>query len=192
MVAPESMNVNGVIHRLDILRDTEVGEENIVIDAELNRLLDALRPTYPMPYKCQAPRCSHTLAYWALHSSGARIAPGPARVERAANPAGKGLTLLPYRPGEPPRVQETIIGGVAALRFPELVFEGRFEEPVEWAISGQGNITLETNPEVGSPWPLRWGFRCARCGTPRKHTNGQMLRYFLDAIEQGASAIRPE
>jgi len=45
-----------------------------------------------------------------------------------------------------------------------------------------GVIRLETNPEVGSGWPLRWRFTCPRCHATRVHTNKDMLSLFLYTI----------
>ena len=91
-----------------------------------------------------------------------------------------------------PQLQSTaIVGGVTDLRFPPFESSGRFEEPVEYAINGGGTITLETNPGVGSPWPLRWRFTCPRCGSERAHTNSYMIRLFLQALYARRRAIRP-
>jgi len=138
----------------------ELDEAGLIDDAELNLMLDPYRKTYPLPYKCSRERCSTTLAYWALHSSGARIAPGPER---------RGIGLV----------------------FPDLDWKQRFEEPIEWAMNGDGVITVETNPTVGSPWPLRWRFTCPRCNNQYVHTNKKMLRFFLQALYARRDQIRP-
>jgi hypothetical protein len=181
-------DVNNVIRYLDALK---LDEGSLVDDEELNRMLDPYRPTYPMPYECQQERCTQAIAYWALHSQGARIAPGPERVYRKGDSAGVYPTALEHRPGRPQLQETSIVGGVADLRFPTLESKGRFEDPVEWAMSGEGFISLETNPTVGSPWPLRWGFICPRCRKPYVHRNRRMLRFFLKALYAEQKEIRP-
>ena len=150
-------NANDVIR---YLRETELDEGGLIDNAELNLLLDPYRMTYPLPYKCHKDGCKTTLAYWALHSTGARIAPGP---ERRHN----------------------------GLVFPKLKWEQRFEEPIEWAMNGDGVIGLETNPEIGSGWPLRWRFTCPRCNSQYVHTNKEMLRLFLHTLYARRGEIRP-
>ena len=188
IVALVELNVNRVIQ---YLRDAELDEAEFILDSELNHLLDEFRSTYPLPYKCRKERCGKTLAYWAFHSTGAYIAPGPERHSRKDQVAGIHPRLTPYRPGEPETLEEAIVGGVADLQFPDLDFEHRFDESVEWAMKGDGVIGLETNPDVGSPWPLRWRFTCPVCGGEYVHTNQEMLRLFLHALYARRREIRP-
>jgi len=152
-----TVNVNHVIR---YLRESERGEAELIDDAELNLMLDPYRKTYPLPYKCSRERCNTTIAYWALHSTGARIEPGPERRQ-------------------------------TGLVFPDLEWEQRFEEPIDWAMNGDGVISLETNPEVGSGWPLRWRFTCPRCNSQYVHTNKEMLRLFLHTLYARREKIRP-
>ena len=115
MVAAMTANVNGVIR---YLRDVGLEEAQLVDDVELNRLLDPYRAVYPIPYKCQKERCKTTLAYWAIHSTGARIAPAPSRVDRKGVRAGTQPRAPTYRPGRPQPPSEVIVGGTADLPIP--------------------------------------------------------------------------
>ncbi len=181
-------NVNDVVR---FLRETELNEAELIDDPELNLMLDSYRLTYPLPYKCSRERCSTTLGYWALHSTGARIAPGPERRHRKGQIAGIYPAEPLYRPGRPERQETAIVGGVADLLFPELEFQHRFEESIEWAENGDGVITLDTNPTVGSGWPLRWRFTCPRCNSQYVHTNKEMLRLFFQTLYARRDEIRP-
>ncbi len=183
--------VNTVKDALDYLRSLETREGNLVDDPELNELLNPYRAAYPFPYQCQRDRCKTTIAYWALHTSGARIAPGPKRVHRKGVRAGEVPPASPQRLGRPLVAEPPIQGGAGDLSFPDLEWKQEFEQPIEWAMTGDGDISLETNPNVGSPWPLRWKFTCPRCGSQYPHTNRQMLDLFLHALYARQRTIRP-
>ncbi|MDF1595745.1 MAG: hypothetical protein P1T08_06570 [Acidimicrobiia bacterium] len=114
-------------------------------------LLDPLRTTPPLPFQCSRQRCRTTIAYWALTSHGARIAPGPRRRASRDGIAGthadvEGRTVL--------------VGGAADLMFPDFDHEGRFEVAVEWALDDrQGQINLVSSSTLASPWQRR-SFTC--------------------------------
>lgn len=184
-VAGMAPNVNYVIRWLS---DTDLGEGELIYNPVLNPMLDEHRSTYPIAYRCSKEGCSKAIAYWALDSQGARVVPGPARRAKKRRLAGEYPTEEdPWR--QQPEGTE-IVGGVADLVFPDFVWEGRFDVAIEYAMKGEGNISLATNPSVGSGWPLRWTFTCPRCRSQYTHTNKQMLVMFLQAVSARQASIR--
>ena len=190
-----TVNVNGVVRWLRDHRD--LSEAEIVDHPDLNELLDPIRSHGPLPFRCNRERCNTTIAYWALTSHDARIAPAPKRRSTQARVAGR-YPLPPDVNGAGSRMRMTdprssIVGGVADLDFPEgFDHDGRYELAVEWALGGdQSQINVLTNPDVKSPWQLRWVFMCPKCGAEHQYTNRTMLDLFLKAVRYRLSAVRP-
>jgi len=174
------------------LGESGLGEAELIYDSDLNRMLDPYRQTYPLAHRCPRARCRTTLAFWALASEGARVVPGPKRRERKGRVAGVYPTMTDPLDLRRPPIQDTrIVGGAADLMFPDLEFTHQKEQAIEWAERGDGLIRSDSNPEIGSGWPLRWTFTCAKCGTPYEYTNSTMLELFLHALYARRGEIRP-
>ena len=182
---------NDVINWLD---ETELPEEALIYDPELNRLLDSIRTTRPVHFRCGASECQTILAYWGLTSGGqARVVPGPKRKPRGKRSSGTIQIEGPYRPGESQPKVTQIRGGAADLVFPDFGREQRFDEAIEYGMKGEGTIRCEPNPDVGSGWPLRWEFVCPGPGPAHyEYTNSEMLRMFARAVGFGQDTIRPD
>ncbi len=101
-------NVKSVIQWLK--NHDNLDEGALVDQSELNRLLDSLWTDPPLRYQCSRDRCKATLAYWALHSHGARIAPGPGRKPPPDRVAGYYRTEARLGPS----TSSMTVGGVAA------------------------------------------------------------------------------
>lgn len=181
------LGVNDLIRWLDRSR---LAEAELMGSPELALMLDPYRDHPPLPYRCSKRRCREVIAFWALASDGARVVPAPDR--RPARQRVAGLHMISTTsPAGPSQPRSRLVGGEADLLYPGLQHSGRFPEYVEWAMRGDSNIRLLTNPDVKAPYPLRFGFACAHCGAHFEHTNRAMLRLFLRAIALCQREIRP-
>jgi hypothetical protein len=177
----------------DLLRwldQAGLGEAETVYDPELNRRLDPFRVTHPIPLICAGAKCKTRIAHWALSSEGARVVPGPKRKPRRDDIAGEYRSSVRDRDLGGVAPGTLMVGGEADLIFPGFVGEGHFHPAIEWAMNGDGAITLDTNPTIGAGWPLRWRFTCPRCGRSYQYTNRAMLRQMLGAINARRDYIR--
>ena len=182
-------NVKRVVSFID---ETHLAEEELVLNPELNELLDPIRTTRPLRYRCSVAECQTTLAYWGLASGHqARIIPGPKRKPRGKRSAGTYQQETTFRPGEPPSSIPYIQGGAADLEFPDFGWEQKFDPAIEYAQKVADKIRCEPNPDVGSGWPLRWEFICPGPGPAHyEYTNKQMLRMFAHTLYLRQDTIR--
>lgn len=184
-------NVKRVINWLD---QTDLHEEDLVYDRELNQLLDSIRTTRPLRFRCGARECQTTLAYWGLASGHqARVVPGPKRKPRGKRSAATYQQETAFLPGEPPTTIPYIQGGAADLDFPDFGWEQRFDQAIEYGMKVADKIRCEPNPNVGSGWPLRWEFVCDGPGPAHyEYTNTQMLRMFAHTLYIRQDTIQPD
>jgi hypothetical protein len=86
--------------------------------------------------------------------------------------------------------QETKAGGFYQLDYD--VDQNPVEGLAPWiraAMQPGGPISLSTNPEVASGWPLRYTLHCRPCGESYPMTNNRMLRLIAEAVEANAREI---
>jgi hypothetical protein len=172
---------------LDYLRSTDLTPARVVFDPRLNELLAPLRGLGALPFKCGRRRCRETIVYWALASSEARVLFGPGRRSRRGSVAGP-AEVASHRSGQMAD-RTTTLGSEYDLVYPAEAENGRFAAYIHWAMDPDSPVSLASNPEVGSGYPLRFTFDCPRCGSRYTYTNTRMLEMFAQALARGQRHI---